>query len=416
MSEQATLWNTPNATSSPEEGSGVSRSGAPDGPTTGMCGPEAAPAPVSRQQAKAAGLMTLAISGRIGRNSSASAALQQSLENRLMTALDTAGSTLFKLTWKRRRTPLGRSYLERAVSVGQTSGSGFTSWPTPQVQDMSGGGQAKRASDERHGSNLNDFAMLTSWATPRTEDAESSGMRVSRGVADTLTAQSSLAGWVTPSARDWKDTEGMAKSGINPDGSERSRLRMLPRQASLAGWVTPTATDANRGDKPSRPQDTGVPLTQQLANVLTGWRTPSESDSIRGVHPAPDSKAGMHSLNTEADLSHWPTPAESDANGGKGPLRGVSMTGRMPDGSKTTMGLSASVKLAMSDIPGPARLTARGEMLTGSSAGMESGGQLRAGHSRWLMAIPAAWDGFASTAMQSISKLRRRGSKRTSKA
>ena len=36
-------------------------------------------------------------------------------------------------------------------------------WPTPQTSDSTGGGQAKRAMGEaRHGSNLNDFAMLAS--------------------------------------------------------------------------------------------------------------------------------------------------------------------------------------------------------------------------------------------------------------
>jgi site-specific DNA-cytosine methylase len=100
-------------------------------------------------------------------------------------------------------------------------------------------------------------------------DSESSGMRHSRSVADTLTAQTRLTGWgtpqsrdhfpvhseayiaekkaqghgmqnlndqvamvspwVTPSARDWKDSPGMAITG--PDG--RMRLDQLPRQASL---------------------------------------------------------------------------------------------------------------------------------------------------------------------------------------
>ena len=62
---------------------------------------------------------------------------------------------------------------------------------------------------------------------------------------------------------------------------------------------------------------------------------------------------------------------------------------------------------------GPARLTASGEMLTGSDAAMESGGQLNPVHSRWLMGAPPAWDGFACTAMQSVSLRRRRSSKRT---
>jgi hypothetical protein len=324
MSDQLSMFgpmtsqDTPNATSSPAAGSGPLPSGSPAGPTTGPAGPEAAPAPVSRQRAKDQGLMTLATSGRLGRNSSASESLQRSLESRLMMRLDMAGSTLFKLTWKRRRTPLGRSYLERAVSAARTSGKGFTSWPTPQVQDMSGGGQAKRASEERHGSNLNDFALLASWATPRNEDAESAGMRHGRGVADTLTAQTSLAGWSTPSARDWKDSEGMAETGTNPDGSERTRLDQLPRQANLAAWTT-------------QEQKTTDPLVAYGVEVARreGWEA-----------------FGIMLISSTAEI-------------------------RIVPGS----------------------------------------GQLRAGHSRWLMAIPAAWDDFASMAMQSMSKLRKRSSK-----
>jgi hypothetical protein len=50
----------------------------------------------------------------------------------------------------------------------------------------------------------------------------------------------SLQGWPTPAARDWKDTPGMATTGTNPDGSQRTRLDHLPRVAGMAGWPTPT--------------------------------------------------------------------------------------------------------------------------------------------------------------------------------
>lgn len=56
---------------------------------------------------------------------------------------------------------------------------------------------------------------------------------------------------------------------------------------------------------------------------------------------------------------------------------------------------------------GPARLTTRGEILTGSSAGMSGGGKLNPEHSRWLMGYPVEWGCCGDTAMQSSRKPRR---------
>ena len=165
------------------------------------------------------------------------------------------------------------------------------------------------------------------------------------------TSDSDSTGLVTPSARDWKDTPGMATT--RPDG--RSRLDQLPRQATLAGWPTSTAQDASRGAKEARPWDTGKPLNQIAA------------------------------------LAGWNAPVASDGNGGKRPHPDTSMTGKHPSGRKVSMGLASQVHIGFINTE-PARLTASGQMLTGSTAGMVSGGQLNPAHSRWLMGLPVEWD------------------------
>ncbi len=252
MSDQLPMFgpttseDTANAISSPASESGVTPSDSQNGQTIRKSGQVRAPAHRSARQAKAKGLMTLATSGRIGLDSSESAALQSCLENRLMTLLDTAGSTLFKLTWKARRTPLGRRYLERAVLVLRTSGSGCTSVPTPAKADgergsetmehtvkfaslptpmagspatdsynaagnsdysrrivelatvatpqacSSSGQDPEKRKAGGHAVNLQDQVTLAILATPRSEDSQCAGSH--RGSPDTLHSQAQLAG------------------------------------------------------------------------------------------------------------------------------------------------------------------------------------------------------------------------------
>ena len=441
MSDQPTLWDTPSATSLPGADSGLSPSGRPDGPTSDPAGPDPARAPASQPQEKARGLETLVTSGRIGFNSSRSFALQSSLASRLVLRLDTAGSTLFNLTWRERTTPLGRRYLERAASVRRTSGSGFTSsasaWPTPQTHDdrlrgnteadhhsfpydlpnaaeMAGWGTPRspesghstgnpdRAMDGR--ARLEDQVHAASRATPRAEDSESTGAH--RGTPYTLTSQSELSAWATPAERDYRTanlkTFAERGGGIKgeqlsnqvkhlagwasptcpaPHDSENSAGKARPRQgygqdlaiqAEMAGWVSLTSTDSRRGGEPSRPQDTGLPLTQQVV-----------------------------------DLASWPTPDAHPDMPNSSTNRGKDYGGDRP--RQTVQGLGNVAMLS-----GPVRLTASGEMLTGSDAAMENSGQLNPAHSRWLMGVPPDWDGFACTAMLSVSLRPRRSSKPSS--
>jgi len=163
---------TPSATSSPASGSGAMPSGKQDGPTMSQSGQAPAPASPSPRRARGAARQTSDIFGPPSEDSSPSAVLAWSLASRLRPRTDSFGSTLFTLSWKLRVTPSGRSIYALRASGRRTSDSDCSSWPTTQSRDGShGGGQAARAMGEtRHGSNLDDFAMLASWPTPTTRD------------------------------------------------------------------------------------------------------------------------------------------------------------------------------------------------------------------------------------------------------
>lgn len=315
--DPATLPDTRNVTSSPASASGASRSGKPDGPTTGPYGLEAVRANLSARQAKQAGLLT---SGTFGPRStilSESADLQSSLANRLRAKTASLGSTLYRLTWKARVTPSGRSIPALRASALRTSGSGST--------------------------------------------------------------------------------------------SERK------------GWVSPTAQDGSRGDKEARPHDTGVPLSQEA--ILCGWPTPDAAcfninstwevtqarrDRLKAKH-GNSNGAGLV-IATASLLAGWPTPAARDFKSNEA----------TEDYHKDRWAHSRGK--ALNEVvhqlaKGPARLTAAGEMLTGCSAGMASGGQLSPRHSLWLMLGPfaTAWLNCAERVTRSTSRKQQHSSSQQEK-
>ncbi len=231
MSHLTTSADLPNATFSPELASGHIPCASPDGLTINRSGQVPARASLSARQAKEMGLLTSGTFGPTSSTSSASADLSMSLANRLQQVTQMLGSTLYKLTWNEWDTPSGLFRFRQRASVRRTSESGPTGWPTP-VANTNPQPETKRGLQHVSGA-----ARLTGWQTPVANDSTGSthcysgkNQDGSPKVCLKLPGSVLLAGWVTPTTRDWKDTSGMT---AQRDGKER--LDQLPRQAYTAG-------------------------------------------------------------------------------------------------------------------------------------------------------------------------------------
>ena len=353
MFDPMTCEDMPSATSSPESESGATRSVSPVGPTTAKPGPAPAPVNPSARPAKARRSTMRGTFGQSSFVSSKHEDLSFALASRLRPLTDSLGSTLFSLTWMTRATPAGRSISALRASEPRTEDSVCIGWPTPRSREA-GPDYAITERPESGGFSLETAVALSGWPTTTAEDAESSGMRHSRGVADTMTAVASLTAWGTPAARDWK-------SGDASQETLDKNARPLSEQAVLSAWASPKKADGEQG-----------------------------SETMMG---------GNLTLLGQARLGSWPTPMA-----GTPAQKGYNEAGNTDSGRKT---------VEMCQWPADP-LTDFGDQPIGFLLGpngweiVPASGQLSAAHSRWLMGLPRVWDDCGVTAMESFRKSRRR--------
>lgn len=357
MCGQLSLWDTPNAISSEALASGPSLCDKPDGPMTRRFGQDHALASLSARQAKEAGLLTSGTSGPRFTFLSSSASLQSSLASRLQAATAMLGSTLYRMTWKQRVMPSGRLKPSLAASALRTSDPEITGWPTPQV------------ADDNHSRAKDPQAYARWWLA-----------RPNAGTCTAAIAQAMTA-WPTPTvgnANGSQMAKGASATGRRSDGSKATVS--LNAVGQLSAWPTPDSSGFGISDskwqerraaiKAQKKNGNGFGLTIGMAATLTGWPTPSARD-----------------WKDTGDLSNSMTRAD-----------GKSRLDTVP---------------RIASICGPARLTATGEMLTGSDAQTKSGGQLNPAHSLWLMLGPfaTAWASCGERVMRSRSGKRKASSK-----
>ena len=195
------------------------------------------------------------------------------------------------------------------------------------------------------------MGLLTSGTCGRPSTTSLSSADLQRSLESRLQARLSTLG-STLYRMTWKPW-------VTGSGRSRSRLRasvLRTSETGRTGWPTPAAQDDNQ----SRMSITAM-----------------EKEWLREGR-------GSNLAMTAQILAGWPTPTTRDHKGA------TENTLVRKNGKNRHHILDHCALLTMTDQP--ARLTAYGLLVTGSTAGMDAGGQLNPAHSRWLMGLPVAWD------------------------
>jgi hypothetical protein len=268
--------------SSPESEDGVTPYDSPDGQTSEQSGPGVARVSRSRVPGKQMAPTIRATFGQRGFGSSQSADLTSCLVNKLRVRMGSAGSIVFRLTWKERVSPSGRLIFALRASARSTFASGSGSWPTPVVNDATGSDYAySQGNHDRPVLKLGGTAKLATWPSPKASNTTGAGTRGQGG--ENLQTLALLAHWQTPRGEISGDTAESHEARQTRVVAKHGRRMGTPLEVQAA-WATPAHRDYRTANARSYQERSDSTKGEQLPNQVvhfgpmpTGFLAETES-------------------------------------------------------------------------------------------------------------------------------------------